>query len=231
MFTGIIQQLGDVASVQANDFGVLMRIDPCGWAHRPALGDSIAVNGCCLTVADDVTPASRRVPAAGSSGLMQPADSSEISPRGRGGSPRDFLCFDLIQQTLAVTTLGGVKPGDSVNLEHAVTPSTLLGGHIVQGHVDGVGTVVNIVADTSQHRLRISAPPDLMPCIVEKGSIAVDGVSLTVAAAGPDWFEAALIPTTLRLTTLGLLRVGSRANLETDYLAKTVVNYLRRVRE
>lgn len=199
MFTGIIQHLGRVASVERNSFGAALIIDGCGWQHAPAVGDSIAVNGCCLTVA-------------------------ELTERG--------LRFDVIRQTLEVTALGELTIGSHVNLEHAVTPQTMLGGHIVQGHVDGVGTVRRMDQTPAEHRLQIGVPRDgLMECIVEKGSIAVNGVSLTVAAAGSDGFEVALIPTTLRLTNLGELRQGDRVNLETDYIAKIVVNWLRRSRQ
>ena len=169
-----------------------MTVDPCGWRHQPAHGDSISVNGCCLTIA---------------------------------GSPFEF---DVIRQTLEVTALGRLAVGDRINLEHPVTPTTMLGGHIVQGHVDGVALVSSVIADQTQWRLRITPPTRLMEEIVEKGSIAVSGVSLTVAATGADWFEATLIPTTLELTNLGILKVGDAVNLETDYIAKVVVNYLRR---
>jgi len=192
MFTGIVQHLGRVAAFDRNDFGARLRVDPCGWQHRPSHGESIAVNGCCLTVA---------------------------------GSSFEF---DVIRQTLEVTALVRLAVGDRVNLEHAVTPTTMLGGHIVQGHVDGVGLVSRVVSDPTQWRLRITPPVLLMEEIVEKGSVAVSGVSLTVAATGADWFEVALIPTTLELTNLGLLKVGDVVNLETDYIAKVVVNYLRR---
>ena len=192
MFTGIVQHLGRVAAFDRNDFGARLRVDPVDWRHQPAHGESIAVDGCCLTIAG-----------------------------------RSFE-FDVIRQTLEVTALGRLKVGDRVNLEHAVTPTTMLGGHIVQGHVDGVGTVSEVNSDPTQWRLRISPPARLMEEIVEKGSVAVSGVSLTVAATGPDWFEVALIPTTLELTNLGTLKVGDEVNLETDYIAKVVVNYLRR---
>jgi riboflavin synthase len=194
MFTGIIQQLGRVVALDRNDFGAVLRVDPGDWRHRPALGDSIAVNGCCLTVAQ--TP---------------------------------MLRFDVIRQTLDVTTLGDLNPGDEVNLEHAVSPTTMLGGHIVQGHVDALGHVIRVTADDTQYRLRIEpTDPAAMDCIIAKGSIAVSGVSLTVAQLGESWFEVALIPTTLQLTNLGRLREGDRVNLETDYVAKVVVNWLRR---
>jgi riboflavin synthase len=132
-------------------------------------------------------------------------------------------------QTLSVTTLGELRGGDRVNLEHAVTPTGMLGGHVMQGHVDGVGLVRQALRSADGHRLRIAPPtPQAMRLIVDKGSIAVNGVSLTVAAVGDDWFDVALIPTTLALTNLGSLREGDQVNLEYDYLAKVVVNWLER---
>lgn len=198
MFTGLIQQLGKVVTVERVAFGASVSIDPCGWRHHSVVGESIAVDGCCLTVA-----------------AMQ---------------PDDRLRFDVIHQTLQATMLGELLPGDDVNLEHALTPATLLGGHIVQGHVDGVGVVTLVKADPEQWRVRIEPPPELMEFIIERGSIAVQGVSLTLATVGDDWFEVALIPTTLELTNLAGLKSGRRVNLETDYIAKTVVTWLRRQR-
>ncbi len=198
MFTGIVQYLGKVETFEPNPFGAFLHVDVGSWPHASAVGESIAVNGCCLTVADV--------------------------------GPGTVLRFDVIRQTLDVTALGDCRAGAAVNLEHAVTPQTMLGGHIVQGHIDGVGAVRNVVASESEYRLRIS-PTDstLMDSIVEKGSVGVHGVSLTVAAVEGDWFEVALIPTTLKLTNLGSLKVGARVNLETDYLAKIVINYMKRV--
>jgi len=198
MFTGIIQQLGTIVSVQTVDFVAVLRVDTHGWAHHPDPGDSIAVNGCCLTVTED-----------------------EDSQPGT-------LRFDVIQQSLRLTTLGGLVQGSPVNLEHAVTPSTMLGGHIVQGHIDGMGTVTDVQHSESESRVRVQPPAELMTAIIEKGSIALDGVSLTVASLAADSFEVALIPTTLRDTTLGRAEIGTPLNLETDYVAKTVVNWLEK---
>ena len=195
MFTGIVQHLGNVVSLESNDFGAVLRIDSGNWNHQPARGDSIAVNGCCLTLAGD------------------------------GGGE---LCFDVIRQTLDITTLGSLAQGDPVNLEHAVTPTTMLSGHIVQGHIDGVGIVKDVTKNESEWRMRITPPKGLLLYMAEKGSIAVDGTSLTIAQLGDDFFDIALIPTTLELTTLGRLDAGDRVNLETDYIAKTVVNWLER---
>ena len=204
MFTGIVQQVGKVAAVTLSDCGRTLHIDPRGWEESPAPGDSVAVGGCCLTV----TP-----PDCGSAGL--------------GGAAR-MLRFDVIHQTLRTTALGDLAVGDVVNLEPAVTASTLMSGHLVQGHIDGVGTVRTVRVDAGEHRVRIEPPPDLMEFIVDKGSIAIDGVSLTVASIGDTWFEVALIPTTLDLTNLGGLREACRVNIEADYVAKIVVSWMRK---
>lgn len=197
MFSGIIRATGHLAAVQTTPAGKRLTIDPEGWDHLPGVGDSIAVSGCCLTVA------------------------AEPGPNGS-------LAFDAIPETLAKTILGGLAVGDRVNLETSVTAATAMDGHVVQGHVEGLGEVVGLVTE-GDYRVRIHAPAGLMPCIVPKGSVAIDGVSLTVAEVSPaeSWFEVALIPTTLSLTTLGALKVGSRVNLETDVLARTVVHVLR----
>jgi len=197
MFTGLVQAFGRVTSSTPRPAGLRLEVDAAQWSHRPAVGDSVSVSGCCLTVAAPT----------------------------EGGR----LCFDVVAETLRVTTLGALRPGDRVNLEHALRADALLGGHFVQGHVDGVGEVVEVRADPADWRVRVR-PADraLMECITRKGSIAVDGVSLTVAGVHGDSFSVALIPTTLEMTTLGALREGSRCNLETDMLAKTVVEFLRR---
>ncbi len=204
MFTGIVQQVGEVAAVTLPDCGRTLHIDPGGWEAVAAPGDSVAVNGCCLTV----TP-----PDPGSAGL---------APAAR------LLRFDVIRQTLRSTALGGLAVGDRVNLEPAVTAATLLSGHLVQGHIDGVGTVRSIRVDAGEHRVRLEPPPGLMEFIVDKGSIAIDGVSLTVASLADTWFEVALIPTTLDRTNLGGLREAGQVNIETDYVAKIVVSWMRK---
>jgi riboflavin synthase len=197
MFTGIVQHLGEVAAVTGDATGQALQIDTRGWSTQPAIGDSVAVNGCCLTV----------------------------SARTAGVST---LHFDIVPQTLRTTTLGSLAVGDMVNLEPAVTAATLMSGHIVQGHVDGVAVVRSVSTDDAEHRLRIEPSSALAQFIVDKGSIAVDGVSLTVAAKSNAWFEVALIPTTLDMTNLAALREGGQVNLEVDYIAKIVVSWLQR---
>ncbi len=136
------------------------------------------------------------------------------------------LVFDAVPETLAKTTLGALNPGDRVNLERSLAAGDLLGGHVVQGHVDGVG-VVERVETGSEHRVRVAAPPEVAPYLIPKGSISVEGVSLTLASVDADaFFEIALIPVTLDDTTLGALAPGSRVNLEADQLAKTVATLL-----
>ena len=203
MFTGIIQQLGTVVSIDPSANGMRLCIDGGDWLHSPQMGESIAVDGCCLTLA---------VPA-------------EQVGRAAGAA---LMWFDVVPQTLRMTTLGVIKPGDPVNLERAVTASTLIGGHIVQGHIDGVGVVKQVLKGSDEWRVRVEPPESLMDVIVDKGSIAINGVSLTVAHADSKWFEVALIPTTLKLTNLNSLREGMKVNLEGDYIAKTVVSWLRR---
>ena len=198
MFTGIIEHQGRVVSLRPQAWGARLEIDPCGWAHVPAGGDSIAINGCCLTV---------------------------VAAPGTGG----VLAFDVIPQTLSLTTIGALVVGEEVNLEHAATAATLLGGHIVQGHVDAVGEVLAVSTAGGEWRTRVAAPADVMDLAVDRGSIAVDGVSLTIAATGSGWFEIALIPTTLAKTALRDRQEGSRVNLESDPMAKMIAVQVQRV--
>jgi riboflavin synthase len=139
------------------------------------------------------------------------------------------LGFDVIPPTLAKTNLGGLRAGEVVHVERSLRAGDPIDGHFVQGHVDGVGELVDQVTDDREWRLRIAAPPELARYLVPKGSVAVDGVSLTLAAVAGREFEVALIPTTLALTTLGKKTVGDRFNLECDMMAKTVVSYLEKI--
>jgi len=193
MFTGIVEELGTIAAVTDQGDAIRLTVSAETVLEGTVLGDSIAVNGCCLTVAE----------------------------LGDG-----TWTADLMQETLDKTSLAGVRPGDPVNLERALTLDRRLGGHIVQGHVDGVGEV--LARHPSEHWdvVEISLPPDLARYLVDKGSITVDGVSLTVVTAGPASFTVSLIPETLARTTLGTRRPGDRVNLEADVIAKHVEKLL-----
>jgi len=193
MFTGIVEELGTVAAVEDQGDAIRLAIRATTVLEDVALGDSIAVNGCCLTVA---------------------------------AVEDDTWTADVMQETLDKTSLAGVAPGDRVNLERAVTAGTRLGGHIVQGHVDGVGTIVRRTPSEHWEVVEISLPSELSRYLVDKGSITVDGVSLTVVTAGEDSFTVSLIPETLARTTLGSRRPGERVNLEVDVLAKYVERLL-----
>jgi riboflavin synthase len=188
MFTGLIQDVGDVESVAAGDNGARIRI-ATRLAGEIASGDSVAVNGVCLTATDVV--------------------------------PEGFET-EAMNQTLSVTALSGLEAGAKANLELAVKASDRLGGHIVQGHADGVGKAIAIEEDGFAQRLRVSLGPSTIRYVVEKGSIALNGVSLTVAALGEDWVEVSLIPETLERTNLGEVVAGDKLNVECDVVAKYV---------
>ncbi len=190
MFTGIIEELGTVTAVVDQSDAIRLTVRGPLVLEGTGLGDSIAVNGCCLTVTD--------------------IDGDEWTA-------------DLMAETLAKTALAGVAPGDRVNLERAVTVEKRLGGHIVSGHVDGVGEVLSRSPSDHWEVVEVSLPDTLAPYLVDKGSITVDGVSLTVVTAGESSFTVSLIPETLARTTLGFRAVGERVNLETDVIAKHVV--------
>ena len=193
MFTGIIEHLGTVDLVVKTDRGSRLSVDAGPLSSGIAIGDSVAVNGICLTVVEH--------------------DENRIS-------------FEAMGETLDRTNLGAVDQGDVVNLERPMPASGRFDGHIVQGHVDGLGNVRSIVEDGSSRRMWISLPPDLLRYVVEKGSITIDGVSLTVTAVDETGLEVALIPHTLSVTTLGTRAVGDRVNLEVDVLAKYVERLL-----
>jgi riboflavin synthase len=193
MFTGIVEELGTVAEVVDQGDAIRLTVQAATVLEGTGLGDSISVNGCCLTV-------------------------SELGD-GRWTA-------DLMQETLDKTSLRGVAPGDRVNLERAVTVDKRLGGHIVQGHVDGVGTVLGRTPSEHWEVVEIALPGGLGRYLVEKGSITVDGVSLTVVEAGEASFTVSLIPETLARTTLGFRGPGDRVNLEADVIAKHVEKLL-----
>ena len=193
MFTGIVEELGTVHEVTDQGDAVRLTIAATTVLEGTGLGDSIAVNGCCLTVADLTD--------------------------GRWTA-------DVMQETLDKTSLAGVAAGDRVNLERAVTVDKRLGGHIVQGHVDGVGTILSRTPSEHWEVVEVALPSHLARYLVDKGSITVDGVSLTVVEAGPESFTVSLIPETLARTTLGSRRPGDPVNLEADVIAKHVEKLL-----
>lgn len=188
MFTGLIEDIGRIESLESGDDGARVRI-ATRLAAEIAEGDSVAVNGVCLTV-------------------------TAVDANG--------FETEAMNQTLTVTALGGLVSGDKVNLELAMKASDRLGGHIVQGHADGVGEVLSIEEDGFARRLRVELGPKLLRYVVEKGSITLNGVSLTVADLGDSWAVVSLIPETLERTTLGEAEVGDKLNVECDVVAKYV---------
>jgi riboflavin synthase len=193
MFTGIVEELGDVASI--TDLGDAARIAVRGATVTVDArhGDSISVSGVCLTVVD---------------------------------VDGDTFTADVMKETLDRSSLGALAPGEKVNLERAATLATRLGGHLVQGHVDGVATIVDRKPSTDWEIVTFALPAGLARYVVEKGSITVDGISLTVMDVTDETFSVSLIPTTLALTTLGRKGVGDPVNLEVDVIAKYVEKLL-----
>ncbi|MFF2644412.1 riboflavin synthase [Streptomyces niveus] len=189
MFTGIVEELGEVTAVENLGDSSRFRLRGPAVTEDAKHGDSIAVNGVCLTVVD---------------------------------LAEGEFTADVMAETLNRSSLGALVPGSRVNLERPMAVGDRLGGHIVQGHVDGTGAVVERKASENWEIVKISLPADLTRYVVEKGSITVDGVSLTVVDAGPDYFTISLIPTTLALTTLGIKQPGDPVNLEVDVIAKYV---------
>jgi riboflavin synthase len=188
VFTGLIEDIGTLASVESGGDGAKLRVSThLGAEIEP--GDSVAVDGVCLTAA---------------------------------AADAEGFDAEAMNQTLSLTTLGGLEAGARVNLELAVRPSERLGGHILQGHVDGVGEVVSVEEDGFARRLRVGVGPDLARYAVERGSVGLSGVSLTVSALGEGWLEVSLIPETLERTKLGDVSSGDRLNVECDVVAKYV---------
>jgi riboflavin synthase len=195
MFTGIVEELGTVDALEDQGDAIRLTVRGPLVTSDAALGDSISVNGCCLTVAT----------------------------RGE-----ESFTADVMHETLAKTSLGALEPGARVNLERAVTPATRLGGHIVQGHVDGTGAVVRRTPSEHWELVQVSLSAELERYLVAKGSITVDGISLTVVEVGVDWFTVSLIPETLARTTLGFKQPGDVVNLEVDVIAKYVEKMVSR---
>lgn len=205
MFTGIIEEIGEITAIAESGDGWRLTVRAPKAAADAVHGESIAVSGVCLTVV---------------------------------GSTAETFDADVMKQTLDVAALGTASVGTRVNIEKAMPVGARLGGHIVQGHVDGTGVVLEVRPGAQWSVLRISLPDDLAPLVVDKGSISVDGTSLTVSAVSPStpstgsgtrgghWFEVSLIPETLAATTLGTRAVGDRVNLETDILARHVERLL-----
>ena len=189
MFTGIIEELGKVRSIEMRGENARMIIGARVVTEGTNHGDSIAVNGVCLTALDVQS---------------------------------DSFAADVSRETLSRSTLGNLKPGTPVNLERAVTPATRLGGHIVQGHVDARGTFVGVEDHGESWTVRISFPKEIGRYLVFKGSVAVEGISLTIANLADDYFEIAIIPKTWEVTNLSQLKPGDGVNLEVDVIAKYV---------
>jgi riboflavin synthase len=196
VFTGIIEEIGEVAGVDQHGDSAVLTVNASRIVDDIAHGASIAVSGVCLTVVG-----------------WRPGDVTAID-------------FDVMGETLKRSALGALTTGDKVNLERAVRANARLDGHVVQGHVDGTGAVISRTPGDAWDSVRFGLPGELAGFVAEKGSIAVDGVSLTVTDVGPDWFEVGLIPETLRATTLGGKAPGDAVNLEVDVLAKYVARLL-----
>jgi riboflavin synthase len=193
MFTGIVRERGRVTAVDGGAAGVRLRLAAPRSAAGAAVGDSVAVDGICLTVVD--------------------VAGAELS-------------FDAVPETLRRTALGRLEPGAEVNVEPALRAGEPFGGHMLQGHVDGVGRIRSVEPEGDGRRIWVDAPPDVLRYCVDKGSVAVDGTSLTVAGLDAAGFAVALIPHTLAETTLGTLAPGDEVNLEADVLAKYVERLL-----
>jgi riboflavin synthase len=196
MFTGLVQDLGRIAAAQRSPQGLLLTVES-GLAGELSEGDSVAVNGVCLT-ATSVSEGS--------------------------------FAAEVVNETLARSSLSDADAGEEVNLELPLRASDRLGGHVVQGHVDGVGTVSDVAPDGFSRRLQVQAPEEVLRYVVSKGSVAVDGVSLTVAELDDSSFTVSLIPETLERTNLGRAAAGTRVNLEVDVLAKYVEKLVGAVR-
>lgn len=193
MFTGIIEELGVVDSIEQLPDAIRLKIRGPLVVSDVKRGDSIAVNGTCLTAVE---------------------------------FDAETFTADVMQETLRLTSLDAIKAGDPVNLERAMTAATRFGGHVVQGHVDGVGQVISRQPSENWEWVRVQVPTELMKYVVLKGSITIDGVSLTVNEVGDDWLGLSLIPETLALTTLGSKKPGDKVNVEADVMAKHIERLL-----
>jgi len=197
LFTGLIIEMGEIVSVKMRSGGAVLSLKADEAASDAKLGDSIAVNGVCLTVIEKSANA---------------------------------LSFDLSDETLHSTNLGKLKRGDKVNLEASLSPDSKIGGHFVTGHVDAVGSIRSKVKTGDMLKIEISAPQKIMNFLVEKGSVAVDGISLTVVDVLGDGFTIVIIPHTAKLTTIGFKGTGDTVNIEADILGKYVAKFLNKDR-
>jgi riboflavin synthase len=195
VFTGLILEMGELTSLKRRSGGAVLTLKADRIATAAAPGDSIAINGVCLTV---------------------------IAINNNG------ISFDLSDETLSATNLGRLKPGDRINLESSLTPDSKMGGHFVTGHVDSAGKIRSRETSGDMLKFEIEAPPDVLHFLVKKGSVAVDGISLTVVDILKDGFTLIIIPHTARLTTLGFKGPGDTVNLETDILGKYVARFMNR---
>ena len=193
MFTGIVEELGTITAIEGGDDGLQLQIDAPALAPLSAIGDSINVSGCCLTI---------------------------VGIHGTG------LAFEAVPETLRRTALGGLGVGAAVNLEDALRAGEPYGGHIVQGHVDGVGELAERRTEGIGLWLRFTAPEHVQRYLIEKGSVTVAGVSLTIAELHEDGFAVAIVPHTMQVTTFGALAVGDPVNLEADMIARYVERLL-----
>ena len=198
MFTGIVEDLGEIEVIEHEGDSARIYVRSATVTQDARIGDSIAVNGVCLTVTRLIAGA---------------------------GAPRGFVA-DVMGETLRRSSLKDIAPGTRVNLERAVKVSDRLGGHLVQGHVDGTATIIGRDPQDHWDVVRIGLPPDLSKYVAQKGSVTVDGISLTVSAVSGEWFEVSLIPETLKRTTLGAKQPGEPVNLEVDVIAKYVEKLL-----
>jgi riboflavin synthase len=195
MFTGLVREIGTVLDIAGGERAMRLTVTAPATAHAAHVGDSVAIDGCCLTVVE---------------------------------TAGDAFSFDAVPETLARTTLGTLAPGARVNLEPALRAGEPLGGHMVQGHVDGVARVRSVDAEGDGRRLWFDPPAGLLRYLVEKGSVSLGGVSLTVAEVDDAGFAVALVPHTLAVTTMGGLQAGDPVNVEVDVLAKYVEKLLAR---
>lgn len=195
MFTGLIIEMGEITSLKKRSGGAVLSLKAGEAASGAKLGDSIAVNGVCLTVIE---------------------------------KNADMLSFDLSDETLQSTNLGSLKRGDRINLESSLSPDSKIGGHFVTGHVDAIGTIRSKVNIGDMLKIEISAPQKVMNFLVKKGSVAVDGISLTVVDVLNDNFTIVIIPHTAKLTTIGFKGAGDTVNIESDILGKYVAKFLNK---